>query len=136
MCCWERKPRYFCVWCRMPLFWHPLPGKLEPCLSSRVTGGRALGNCVEGKVRPVESECIYTGYCADCARIVGRGEVPPHYRDVKPPRRRVVVDDRDRDGENNPGSGGEKRVRSSGRWAGFYGGRKKSVRLPEICVIL
>lgn len=69
----------------MPLFWHPQPGRLEPCLSSRIGGGGIITNCVEGKINTIPSKSIYKGCCADCARLVARGKVPSHYMDVKPP---------------------------------------------------
>ncbi|ROW11353.1 hypothetical protein VMCG_01251 [Cytospora schulzeri] len=119
MCCWEWKPRYFCAWCRIPLFWHPKPGELEPCLSSKVTGGRVVKNCVERKVTLVESESIYTGCCVDCARLVGRGEVPAYYKDVKPAKRRANY---------NSHSNGVKPLE---KWIG-YDSSTKVVKAPKM----
>ncbi|ROW18391.1 hypothetical protein VPNG_00164 [Cytospora leucostoma] len=111
-CCWEWKPRYFCTWCRAPLYWHPRPGRPQPCTSSRLTGGGELGNCVQGgRAVPVESERVYSGCCADCARLVAGGMVPAHYRDV----RRPLEDE---------------------GWDGYRKKKKSDVNHPRKCVIL
>lgn len=162
MCCWEWKPRYFCTWCRVPLFWHPRPGRLEPCLSSRITGGRVAARCVEERVNPIESEAIYTGCCADCARLVARGQAPTHYTDddaaaaagFKPPaagrreRRRASREDKrvGRGEDKRAGRGEGKRVgrdskrsveRRLEKWVGCDGSeKKKDVKPRRLCAIL
>ncbi|KUI67190.1 hypothetical protein VM1G_11458 [Cytospora mali] len=73
----------------IPLFWHPQPGRLEPCLSSRITGGSVITNCVEKSTTPIESESIYRGCCADCSRLLAKGKVPTHYKDMEVSEKRA-----------------------------------------------
>lgn len=127
MCCWEWKPRYFCAWCRMPLFWHPRPGRLEPCLSSRITGGHVAARCVEKRVNLIESESIYTGCCADCARLVARGQVPGYYRDgdaLEP-----LAEGRRAGREDKRAGRGDKRVGRGDRRASR--GSRKDAEMPR-----
>lgn len=131
MCCWEFKPRYFCAWCRIPLFWHPQPGRLEPCLSSRATGGGAIARCVEARVTPVESERVYKGCCADCARLLARRSIPAYYKDVGlPPEEEQEEEEKPAGYYSSSGGDGNKNKKRDKK-------KKRHLRfLKERCVIL
>lgn len=87
MCCWEYKPRHYCKYCSIPMYWAPPRGRVELCLSARTSGGGRPGRCVMQNVELREDRALFTACCADCARLVSQGVPRRHWRDGESVRR-------------------------------------------------
>lgn len=63
--CFAHYRVFCCQFCRLPLVQEARPHEIEPCLSSRTTGGGIPGNCViRGLQR--EDDKTYNNCCTDC----------------------------------------------------------------------